>query len=131
MSDTYIVYQTTNLINNKVYIGVHCTPTPYKFDGYYGSGKYLFRSINKYGKENFKRETLFIYSTLKDAYIKERELVTPKFVKHKDTYNIKTGGRGSESGKNSPRYGKHLSEKWGVVNGTVRCFIKTYTQDLY
>lgn len=32
----YIVYQTTCLVNNKIYIGVHKTHTPDKFDGYLG-----------------------------------------------------------------------------------------------
>ena len=30
----YIVYKTTNLVNNYIYIGVHKTNTPYEFDGY-------------------------------------------------------------------------------------------------
>ena len=34
----YIVYQTTNLINNKIYVGVHQTSDPDSFDGYLGNG---------------------------------------------------------------------------------------------
>ena len=34
----YIVYCTTNLVNNKIYIGVHQTENPEKFDGYIGCG---------------------------------------------------------------------------------------------
>ena len=30
----YIVYLTTNLVNNKIYIGVHQTDNPDVFDGY-------------------------------------------------------------------------------------------------
>jgi hypothetical protein len=33
----YIVYQTINLVNNKIYIGVHRT-NPDIFDGYIGNG---------------------------------------------------------------------------------------------
>lgn len=33
----YIVYQTTNKINNKIYIGVHGIENE-KFDGYLGCG---------------------------------------------------------------------------------------------
>ena len=36
----YIVYETTNLVNNKIYIGVHKTTDPDKFDGYLGNGIY-------------------------------------------------------------------------------------------
>jgi hypothetical protein len=34
----YIVYKTTCLINDKIYIGVHKTETPNDFDGYIGCG---------------------------------------------------------------------------------------------
>lgn len=34
----YIVYLTTNLVNKKIYIGVHGTENPDKFDGYLGNG---------------------------------------------------------------------------------------------
>ena len=30
----YIVYLTTNTKNNKIYVGVHGTENPEKFDGY-------------------------------------------------------------------------------------------------
>lgn len=33
----YIVYCTTNLINNKIYVGVHQTSDPTHFDGYIGT----------------------------------------------------------------------------------------------
>ena len=47
----YTVYKTTNLVNNKIYIGVHKTSKPN--DTYIGSGKILADAILKYGKENF------------------------------------------------------------------------------
>lgn len=34
----YIVYQTINTVNNKIYIGVHGTEDPETFDGYIGNG---------------------------------------------------------------------------------------------
>jgi hypothetical protein len=36
--EKYIVYETTNLINNKIYIGIHKTRNPEVFDKYLGSG---------------------------------------------------------------------------------------------
>lgn len=101
----YIIYLTTNLVNNKIYIGLHKTYTTYEFDGYLGCGvkvgdkhtyihcKTPFESaVNKYGVENFKRETLFVFDTLKEAINKEIELVDEEFIKRTDTYNIALGG---------------------------------------
>ncbi|MBQ9160904.1 MAG: GIY-YIG nuclease family protein [Methanobrevibacter sp.] len=50
------VYRTTNLINNKTYIGKHRRS---EFDkNYYGSGKHLKSAIKKYGIQNFKIEII-------------------------------------------------------------------------
>lgn len=55
----YFIYKTTNLINNRIYIGSHKSTT-LEFDGYFGSNVALKNAISKYGKENFKREILEI-----------------------------------------------------------------------
>lgn len=102
----YIVYKTTNLINNKIYVGVHRT-NPDINDGYIGCGvtkkdqkkkiKGFPKAVAKYGYSNFKRETLFEYPDteegMKAAYAKEAEIVTLEFIKRKDTYNLTVGGQ--------------------------------------
>lgn len=102
----YIVYKTTNLINGKIYVGVHRT-NPDIFDGYIGCGvtkkdkktktKGFPKAVLKYGYENFKRETLFIYPDTEqgmlNAYNKEAEIVNLEFVKSKKTYNLTLGGK--------------------------------------
>lgn len=100
----YIVYQTINLVNNKIYIGVHKTDIN-KFDGYIGNGvninwpssymnpKYPFQyAVKKYGTANFRRTTLYMFEDEESAYIKERELVNYEFVNREDTYNCILGG---------------------------------------
>lgn len=100
----YIVYLTTNLINKKIYIGVHKTITPYQFDGYIGCGvkindKHSYKysktpfeaAVNKYGVDNFKRITLKVYDNLEEALDLEKLLVDSDFIKRKDTYNITLG----------------------------------------
>lgn len=88
----YFLYKTINLINGKIYIGVHSTKN--LNDGYLGSGKYLNIALNKYGKENFKLEILEYFNSKKEMYLKETEIVNEEFVKREDTYNIKLGGYG-------------------------------------
>jgi group I intron endonuclease len=123
-----IVYKTTNLVNQKFYIGVHATNN--LNDGYLGSGKLLKRAIKKYGIENFKREILFDFETLDEAYSKEGELVTSGFIENQDNYNLRTGGEGGtpssasreklkrrknpwkgKSGEDIPWFGRPISEK--------------------
>jgi hypothetical protein len=92
MSDFFTIYKTTNLINGKIYIGKHQTKKI--DDAYLGSGVSLIQAIKKYGKENFKKEILFVYDNEKDMNLKEIELVNESFIKRKDTYNHAIGGEG-------------------------------------
>lgn len=102
----YIVYQTTCVINNKIYIGVHATMDPDIFDGYLGCGVYTNRpstysrpntpfkcAVKKYGIKKFIRTTIQIFDTEEAAYKLEEVLVNEEFVKREDTYNLALGGR--------------------------------------
>ncbi len=88
----FTVYKTTNLLNGMFYIGVHKTDNPN--DDYLGSGVRLNRAIKKYGLLNFKKEILFSFGSVQDAYEKERELVCQDLVNSKICYNLKLGGKG-------------------------------------
>ena len=101
----YIVYLTTNIKNNKIYIGVHKTDNPEIFDGYLGCGvnRYNRKSIynpktpfqfaiKKYGFDSFRRATIKIFDNEQDALMLEEELVNEDFIKRNDTYNIVIGG---------------------------------------
>lgn len=102
----YIVYCTTNLINNKIYIGVHQTANPNIFDNYIGNGIYInnpstyehcktyFQSaVKKYGVKNFKRVIIKIFNNEDDAYSLEEEIVNEEFLKRTDVYNLSLGGK--------------------------------------
>lgn len=93
---TYIVYRTTNNVNQKTYIGTHkqVGTDPYSFDGYLGSGIALNAAVRRDGKENFTRETLFVFDNRSDCMAKERELVDESVVSDKNNYNLKEGGEG-------------------------------------
>jgi len=86
----YIIYKITNLLNNKIYIGQHKTTNIN--DGYMGSGKVIRFAIKKNGKDNFKKEILFVYDNIHEMNSKERELVNEIFINQSNTYNLKTGG---------------------------------------
>jgi hypothetical protein len=88
----FTVYKITNLLNNKIYVGVHKTIDPN--DGYYGSGDAILKAIKKYGKQNFKKEIIGCFDTKEDAYYLERQIVNEDFVKRSDTYNRCCGGFG-------------------------------------
>lgn len=88
----FTVYKITNLINGKIYVGVHKTDN--LEDDYMGSGVYIKRAIEKHGVENFKKEYLFVYDNADDMYNAETVIVNEQFVESHETYNLKTGGYG-------------------------------------
>jgi len=117
----HIVYETTNKVNGKKYIGKHSTDN--LDDGYLGSGKLLLRSINKYGVENFERVILKEFNTEQEAYEYECDLVTLTIVDDQEYYNLMTGGSGLSSDDlkelwldpdgpfNTERYRQMISER--------------------
>lgn len=106
----YIVYQTVNKVNNKIYIGVHQTENPDVFDGYLGNGCWITKpssynhpkthfqgAVKKYGPKSFIRTVIKIFNTAEEAYTLEAELVTSEFIKRDDVYNLIPGGSAGES----------------------------------
>lgn len=100
----YTIYQITNTVNGKVYIGKHQTEN--LDDGYFGSGIALRAAIAYHGKDNFSKEILHVFETEDEMNAKERELITEEFVSRKDTYNLGVGGEGGPHFKGR----KHTAE---------------------
>lgn len=76
----FSIYKITNNINNKIYIGKSKNPykrfsthktLAIKYKGLYECTK-LYRSIRKYGKENFSLEILESFQDEKSSYESER-----------------------------------------------------------
>ncbi len=87
------IYLTTNLINNKKYIGMHKSSV---FDpNYKGSGKILRKAINKYGWDSFKVEILKECMTPEELYKEESDYINKyNALNSKEFYNLKEGGNG-------------------------------------
>jgi hypothetical protein len=99
----YLIYKITNLLNNKIYIGLHKT---YDInDDYMGSGKNIKNEIKLFGIENFKKEILFDFDNPDDMIKKEAELVNEEFLKRDDVYNIVLGGNAGWN-KDAIKFGK-------------------------
>lgn len=107
----YTVYKTTNLINNKIYIGVHETINPN--DSYIGSGLQIKRAVKKHGKTNFSKEILFECDNSKEAYLIEFLLVDKEFINRNDTYNIAIGGNGGHTGNYKFGTHGHMNSSFG------------------
>lgn len=133
----YIVYKTTNKVNNYIYIGVHKTAYPNKFDGYLGcgvrinkpstyeKGKTAFQiAVKTFGLSNFYRETLAIFDTEQDAYLLEELLVNEEFLARPDVYNMVLGGQVNRA-KGRPVYeydmetGKFIQEFPSAVAASI------------
>ena len=120
----YCIYQITNKINGKRYIGQHMYEDESNPMGKYkGSGLLLHKAYKKYGIENFETEILY-------KRIRDKETVDAMEIwaieKYKPEYNIAKGGSGGDiyhqlddegkkrmtgSGENNPFYGKHHSDE--------------------
>ena len=93
------IYLTTCLCNNKKYIGQHSNPSIRAYNKidktYLGSGKHLYRAIQKYGKTSFSVEILEWCNSRSE--LNDREIFWIKLydaTNSDDYYNIANGGEG-------------------------------------
>lgn len=113
----YYCYKITNIINNKIYLGVHKTINI--DDGYMGSGSMLKKAFIKYGITNFSKEILQFFNCSEDMYTYEKAILTSDLIKSNTCYNIKLGGLGgfdylNSTGLNNSTKSKELMS----INGS-------------
>ena len=113
----YTIYRVTNMLNGKIYIGKHQTTNP--DDAYYGSGVALKKSIAKHGKDNFKKEVLFVFETEEEMNAKETELITEEFVARSDTYNMGVGGEGGAHFKGKSHSAETVARITNTLNDPI------------
>jgi group I intron endonuclease len=103
-----IIYKTTNLVNRKFYIGKDAKNKK----TYLGSGVVLKQAIDKYGKENFKKEILEYCKDLE--HLEEREKYwIDKLNALEQGYNLTEGGTGGHT------HGDNPPPTWGFKKGNV------------
>lgn len=86
----HYIYKTTNIVNDKFYIGMHSTNNVE--DGYIGSGKRLWYSINKYGREKHICEILEYLPNREALKHREEEIVNEDLLNDKLCMNLTVGG---------------------------------------
>jgi group I intron endonuclease len=80
-----VIYITTNILNNKRYIGKDSKNNP----KYIGSGTLLLEDIKKYGRENFKKEILEYCNNNEELHLRESYWIQKyKAVESNDFYNL-------------------------------------------
>lgn len=130
------IYQTTNLINGKRYIGKHKSDK-FEYNDYLGSGKLLNEAIKKYGKENFNCELIERCNSIEELNQKEQYWINKyNAVESSNFYNLARGGDGGDlspyidysncpKGPNNWNYGK----KFQWINNGIR-EVRLFENDL-
>ena len=102
------IYLTTNLINGKKYIGQHNGSIK---DNYLGSGVLLVKAIEKYGKENFKKEIL---EECDITELDEKEkywIAYYNALEDENFYNLSKGGQKGDGWEAARRFFQRHPEK--------------------
>lgn len=88
----HYIYKITCKITNRFYIGMHSTDD--LDDGYFGSGKRLWFSINYHGKENHVKEILEFLPSRQSLKEREKEIVNKELIGEALCMNLQEGGGG-------------------------------------
>lgn len=83
-----IVYKTTDTKTDRIYIGVDSINNP----AYFGSGTEIKQIMSEGRISDLRKEILFIFDTVEEAFAKESEIVTEDFIKQDNVMNIALGG---------------------------------------
>lgn len=100
------IYKTTNIINNKIYIGKSKVNNP----NYLGSGLRITGAIKKYGKDNFTKSIL---EECTDDIVNEREIY---WIQHFNSTNDLFGYNISKGGNGGNHYWATLTEEQRVIH---------------
>jgi hypothetical protein len=100
----HYIYKTTCKVTGRYYLGMHSTDN--LEDGYIGSGKQLWYSIRKHGKETHERDILEFLPNRSSLKIREKEIINEEILKDPMCMNIALGGEGGKLLEINGFYGK-------------------------
>lgn len=110
----FIVYKYTNLHSGLIYIGITSQGLEKRWKDGYRSNKRLQYAIDKYGKENFKREILYDNLTKEEACQLEIETIALLDATNpRIGYNIAIGGTAPMYNR---KHTKETKEKLSILN---------------
>ena len=87
----HYIYKITRF-DGAYYLGLHSTDD--LEDGYFGSGKRLWYSVNKHGKDKHSKEILEFLPDRESLALREKEIVCKELLEDKMCLNIALGGDG-------------------------------------
>ena len=109
----HYIYKITRH-DGKYYIGMHSTDD--LDDGYFGSGKMLWFSIRKHGKEKHSKKILEFLPTRQELKLREKTLVNKEILNDPLCMNLQLGGEGG--GKfHSTEHQRKCSIAGGKIGG--------------
>lgn len=113
-----IIYKTTNIVNNKIYVGKDSRNIP----EYFGSGKLIEKAIKKYGIQNFHKEVIDTAVSIKELNEKEIHWIIELNATDRNIgYNIAKGGDGGDTITNNPNK-EHIKKKMSIAQiANTRC----------
>ena len=128
-----IVYRITNTVNNKIYIGITTKSINIRWKEHCGQGFLLYKSIKKYGQDNFKVEVVDTATCEQELQAKEVEWISNDNSMSPYGYNLTSGGElnkvhcestrrkmsEAKKGNKNPNFGTKTITKINPENGQV------------
>lgn len=112
------IYETTNTINKKTYIGQHKS---IQFDpNYKGSGILITKALKKYGKDNFHTKIIEWCETSKQLDEREQHHIAEARKTGKCEYNIASGGQHNGGWYWITKQGEYIQVKGNYLDDYIK-----------